>query len=145
LKLDQPLQMQKQEEKSLHWDLIRFFKSELEIIEESDNYIEISLEELTEKVKALRKMLERIEKHCFKYDLEAEELAYHSNTKQLLKYFNNLLEENEDLDHSEDHDDETDEDDAPEPVIVKYSYDRTSVERIRLLTVAEFETETGDL
>lgn len=145
LKLDQPLQIKKQEEKSLHWDLIRFFKRELEIIEEYDNYIEISLDELSEKVKALRQMLERIEKHCFKYEIEAEELAYHSNTKQLLKYFNNLLKENDDLDNSEDYDDETEEDEAPEPVIVKYSYDRTSVDRIRLLTVAEFETEVGDL
>lgn len=145
LKLDQPLQIKRQEEKSLHWDLIRFFKHELEIIEEYDNYIEISLEELTEKVKALRQMLEHIKKHCFKYDIDEEKLVYHSNIEQLYVHFKNLLEENEDLESTEESEIDSESDDEPDSVIIQYKYDRTSIQRIRMLTVAEFGVKINEI
>jgi len=140
MKLNQPLQLQKQEEKSLHWDMIQFFKKELELIEDTDNEIEITLEELEAKVKLLQQLIERLEKHCFKYDIEAEDLAYHSIMKQLLRYFKDLYNDSYE-DEPEDDIDENDEDYEPVEIAVEYNFHDKSIERIKLLTKAEFDLD----
>ncbi|MBP8041636.1 MAG: hypothetical protein KAZ36_06985 [Bacteroidales bacterium] len=146
LKLDQPRELRRQEEKALHWDMMQFFRNELELIEDSDNEIEISLDDLASKVKLLQQLLDRLEKHCFKFDLETEELAYHSNLKQLYRYFKNLYKENE---NPETEDEENDEDEYDEEEIdetlIEYNYDTKSIERIKMLTRAELDMEIEDL
>jgi len=143
MKLNQPFQMQKQEEKNLHWDMLKFFKDELELIEDSDNEIEITFDQLTEKIKLLKQLIERLEKHCFKYDIEAEDLLYHSNLKQLLKYFKNVYQENEpELVDEEDYDeDEEENEEEQEEIIVEYRYEDSAIKRIQELTKAEFDQD----
>jgi hypothetical protein len=125
---------------------MQFFRKELEPIEDSDNEIEISLEELEEKVNLLKRLLERLAKHCFKYDLDAEELAYHSNLKQLLGFFGNLDKEYAPEETDEDEDDEdADEDEETDDILFSYDYDAKSIERIKILGTADFETEIQDI
>ncbi|MCX6258004.1 MAG: helix-turn-helix domain containing protein [Bacteroidia bacterium] len=133
LKLNQQNQVQKLEEKSLHWDMIQFFKNELELIQDSNNKIKISQDELAEKIKLLKQLLETLEKHCFKYDIEAEKLAYHSNLKQLLQYFKLRYKKNQ-----PGKDDNEDDDEEPKVILVKYNYAKSSLERIKMLIKAEF-------
>jgi len=136
LKLNQSNQVQKQEEKSIHWDMMQFFRNEVELMEDSHNKIKISLDELAEKIKLIKQLLETLEKHCFKYDIEAEKLAYHSNLKQLLIYFktrNKIIQPVPDKEENED--------EEPKVILVSYNYVKISIERIKMLTKAEFYTK----
>ena len=148
MKLKQPLQLQKQEEKNLHWDMLKFFKDELELIEDSDNEIEITFDQLTEKIELLKQLIERLEKHCFKYDIEVDDLAFHSNLKQLLKYFKNKYQENipelvdeDDEDYDEDEENDEDVEENEEEIIIEYMYEDSAIKRIEMLTKAEFDQD----
>jgi hypothetical protein len=143
LKLDQTRIIQKQEEKNLHWDMIQFFKDELDAIDRN-NIVTLPLEKMEDKVKLLKQLISRLEKHCFRYDIEVEEMAYHKRLKLLLKNFNELYQNNlpdPDAENEDDNDEYDDDDDEQEEISVNYSYDKTSIDNLKKMTRADFDLE----
>jgi hypothetical protein len=144
-KLNQNRIIQKQEEKNLHWDMIQFFKDELDAINRN-NIVTLSLEEMENKVKLLKQLITRLEKHCFRFDIDVEEMAYHKRLKLLLKNFNELYQNNlpDPDEENEDDNDEYDDDVEQEEISVSYSYDRTSIDNLKKMTKAEFDLDIDE-
>jgi len=141
-KLNQNRIIQKQEEKNLHWDMIQFFKDELDAIDRN-NIVTLPLEEMETKIKLLKQLITRLEKHCFRYDIEVEEMAYHKRLKLLLKNFNELYQNNL-PDPDEEDDDDNDDDDEQEETSLAYAYDKASIDNLKKMTKAEFDLEMDE-
>jgi len=114
------LERQKQEERLLVWELSEFFKTELS---ECDKFGKntISIEDAEEKLEVVNEHLNKLKKHCVKYQIIPESLAFF----RALVFVNDLIKQEVD----EFDEDEYDYDDYE----IEYIYEFSSREKMKQL------------